>query len=89
MAGGLSGAVAEFDRALSAVDGQTAMSSVRGLLDDGVDPLAVLVDVIAAGQRGVGERWQRGKWSIAKEHAATAVAVAATEVVARFAEARR
>jgi methanogenic corrinoid protein MtbC1 len=86
MAEGLSGAVPEFDRALSAVDGRAAMSLVRRLLDDGVDPLVVLVDVIAAGQRKVGERWQRGEWSIAKEHAATAVAVAATEVVARFAE---
>jgi len=80
------GAVAGFDRALSAVDGRAATSLVRELLEAGEDPLAVLVDVIAAGQRTVGERWQRGEWSIAKEHAATAVAVSATEVVARFAE---
>ncbi|HEX6344272.1 cobalamin B12-binding domain-containing protein [Umezawaea sp.] len=86
MTGALSGGSVEFDRALSAVDGRAAASVVRGLLDDGEDPLAVLVDVIAAGQRTVGERWQRGEWSIAKEHAATAVAVSATEVVARFAE---
>jgi MerR family transcriptional regulator, light-induced transcriptional regulator len=83
---GLSGATAEFDRALSAVDDRAATSLVRRLLDEGVDPLSVLVDVIATGQRTVGDRWQRGEWSIAKEHAATSVAVSATEVVARFAE---
>ncbi|MET1073323.1 MAG: cobalamin-dependent protein [Umezawaea sp.] len=75
-----------FDHALSTVDASAAVALVQGLLDDGVAPLTVLVDVIALGQRAVGDRWQRGEWTVAKEHAATAVAVSATEAVTRFAE---
>jgi methanogenic corrinoid protein MtbC1 len=78
--------VEAFDHALTTVDEQAAVALVRGLLDDGTDPLTVLVDVIAHGQRAVGDRWQRGEWTVAKEHAATAVAISATGVVARFAE---
>ncbi|WNV92121.1 cobalamin-dependent protein [Umezawaea sp. Da 62-37] len=78
--------IGAFDDALSTVDAAAAVAVVRGLLDDGVDPLTVLVDVIARGQRAVGDRWQRGEWTVAKEHAATAVAISATEAVARFAE---
>ncbi|MBM7775804.1 methanogenic corrinoid protein MtbC1 [Actinokineospora baliensis] len=43
----------------------------------------MLVDVIASAQRTVGDRWQRGEWTVAEEHAATAVSVSATEAVAR------
>jgi methanogenic corrinoid protein MtbC1 len=43
----------------------------------------LLTDVVGPAQRIVGEKWQRGEWSVAKEHAATAVAVSATESVAR------
>ncbi|WNV87281.1 cobalamin-dependent protein [Umezawaea sp. Da 62-37] len=75
-----------FDRALSEVDGEAAVAVVLGLIADGADPLAVLVDVVAAGQRRVGERWQRGEWSVAREHAATGVSVLATEAIARHAE---
>jgi len=74
-----------FDHALSTVDEHAAVALVRGLLDDGIDPLDVLVDLIARGQREVGERWQRGEWTVAKEHAATAVAISATKEVDRFA----
>ncbi|OLR94180.1 cobalamin B12-binding domain-containing protein [Actinokineospora bangkokensis] len=72
-----------FAAALVAADLDAATAAVTALLDAGTDPLAVLVDVIGPAQRRAGDRWQRGEWSVAQEHAATAVAVAATEVVAR------
>ena len=54
---------------------------VETMLTAGAEPVAVLTDVIAAAQRAVGARWQRGEWTIAQEHAATAMAVAATKTV--------
>ncbi|MCG8917275.1 cobalamin B12-binding domain-containing protein [Actinokineospora sp. PR83] len=77
---------ARFDDALGRVDADAAVGVVDGLLDAGADPLGVLVDVIAAGLRRIGERWQRAEWTVAQEHAATAVAVVATRAVARHAE---
>ncbi|WP_018684579.1 cobalamin B12-binding domain-containing protein [Actinokineospora enzanensis] len=77
-------AVGRFDGALASVEVETAVSVVEGLLAAGVDPVDVLVDVIASAQRTVGERWQRGEWTVAEEHAATAVSVSATEAVARW-----
>ncbi|WP_243770283.1 cobalamin B12-binding domain-containing protein [Amycolatopsis acidicola] len=73
----------EFGELVSTVDSEDAVALVERALDDGADPMAVLVDVIAAAQRRVGFRWQRGEWSVAQEHAATAVAVSATEAVTR------
>ncbi|HEY0641468.1 MAG TPA: cobalamin-dependent protein, partial [Pseudonocardiaceae bacterium] len=85
MADPVAEAIARFDRALSTVDTEDAVTVVERLLDDGVDPVTVLVDVIAVTQRAVGGRWQRGEWTVAEEHAATAVALSATEAVARHA----
>jgi methanogenic corrinoid protein MtbC1 len=53
------------------------------MLEAGFPPVTVLTEVIAAAQRAVGARWQRGEWTVAQEHAATAMAVAATKTVAR------
>ena len=55
---------------------------VADMLASGADPVSVLTDVVAAAQREVGKRWQRGEWSVAEEHAATAMAISATKVVA-------
>ncbi|GLW90933.1 cobalamin B12-binding domain-containing protein [Actinokineospora globicatena] len=76
-------ALARFDGALASVDVDAAVDVVERLLDDGTDAVTVLVDVIASAQRTVGDRWQRGEWTVAEEHAATAVSVSATEAVAR------
>ncbi|RLK62171.1 cobalamin B12-binding domain-containing protein [Actinokineospora cianjurensis] len=76
--------LARFDGALASVDVDAAIDVVEDLVAGGVDPITVLVDVIASAQRTVGERWQRGEWSVAEEHAATAVSVSATEAVARW-----
>ena len=78
-------AVDRFDRAVTTARREDALGVVDALLADGVDPMTVLVDVVAAVQREVGARWQRGEWSVAQEHAATAVSVSALELVARSA----
>ncbi|GAA1603197.1 cobalamin-dependent protein [Kribbella sancticallisti] len=75
--------LAAFELALAGVNSTAAVEVVEGLLADGVEPVDVLTGVIAAAQRNVGARWQRGDWSVAEEHAATGVAAAATEAVAR------
>ncbi|WP_197382377.1 cobalamin B12-binding domain-containing protein [Mycolicibacterium mengxianglii] len=70
-----------YDQALTTGNATAVTSAVHTLLDTGINPVQVLTGVIAAGQRAVGIHWQRGEWTVAQEHAATALAVAATEVV--------
>lgn len=70
-----------YGRALARGDTAAVTQLVRDMLAAGVEPVAVLTDVIAAAQREVGRRWQRGEWTVAQEHAATALAVSATRVV--------
>ena len=76
--------LADYQDALARRNRARATGIVTRLLSDGVDPLTVLTDVIAASQRDVGMRWQRGEWSVADEHAATAISVAATRAVGEF-----
>lgn len=78
-----SDAVERFDAAVARADVDAALSVVSELLGDGLDPVAVMVDVIAPVQTKVGQRWQSGAWSVAQEHAATSVAVSALEAVTR------
>ncbi|BBZ36598.1 cobalamin B12-binding domain-containing protein [Mycolicibacterium confluentis] len=73
----------EYEAAVAASDRPRVVALVDKMLDDGMAPLSVLTDVVATSQRVIGQRWQRGEWSVAQEHAATAMAMAATEVVAR------
>lgn len=72
-----------YEAALAADDAGAARALMERLLADGMDPVTILTDVVAASQRTVGARWQRGEWTVAKEHAATAIAVAATQAVTR------
>ncbi|MDZ4267033.1 MAG: cobalamin-dependent protein [Mycobacterium sp.] len=72
-----------YEKALTSDDAGAARALMERLLAEGVDPVAILTDVVAASQREVGARWQRGEWTVAKEHAATAIAVAATKAVTR------
>lgn len=44
-----------------------------GLLADGMAPADVIVGVLAPTQRQVGVLWEQNRWSVADEHAATAV----------------
>ncbi|WP_264011619.1 cobalamin B12-binding domain-containing protein [[Mycobacterium] manitobense] len=78
----LTDALNGYEDALSANDAVAATTLVTRLLANGADPVAVLTDVVATAQRTVGSRWQRGEWTVAEEHAATAIAVAATTAVA-------
>ena len=66
-------AITRFDDALSRGDETAAVSLVGHMMEDGADLVTVLSDVIGAAQREVGRRWQRGLWSVAQEHVATAV----------------
>lgn len=69
--------------AVSAVDEYAATELVLRLLDEGADPECVLLDVIAVVQGRVGEEWAANRFSVAQEHAATAIndrAVAAVSV---------
>ena len=71
-----------YDAALSRGDTAAVTELVADMLASGSEPVSVLTDVVAAAQREVGKRWQRGEWSVAEEHAATAMAISATKVVA-------
>jgi methanogenic corrinoid protein MtbC1 len=78
-----SSALRRYDQALAHGDRSKIVALVDHLLGSGTAPLDILIDVVAAAQRNIGRRWQRGEWSVAQEHAATAMGIAATEVVAR------
>lgn len=73
----------DYDAAFTRGDAETVTSIVEGLLVGGAEPVSVLTDVVAAAQREVGRRWQRGEFTVAQEHAATATAISATRVVAK------
>ncbi len=70
-----------YDHALHRGDTAANTRLVQDMLAGGVEPVSVLTDVVAAAQREVGKRWQRGEWTVAQEHAATAMAVSAAKVV--------
>ena len=59
-----------------------AVALVTGLLDDGVPPQRVMIDLIASTQGRVGELWASNEWSVAREHAATAISERALSAVA-------
>nr|WP_253851693.1 B12-binding domain-containing protein [Mycobacterium sp. 1423905.2] len=75
-----------YDDALAKGDSQAVIGLMQEMLTAGAEPVAVLTDVIAAAQREVGRRWQRGEWTVAQEHAATAMAITATKVIAEHVE---
>lgn len=74
--------VERLDAAVAAGDADAALARVDDLLGEDLDPLDV-IDVIAAVQRRVGERWQSARWCVAQEHAATAAATSALESLSR------
>ncbi|MFD5746541.1 B12-binding domain-containing protein [Streptomyces sp. NPDC127033] len=68
--------------ALVAGDERRAVGVVTRALDDGADPEAVLLDLIAAAQRRVGEAWAGALLTVAQEHAATAISDRAVAALA-------
>lgn len=69
-------------QALADADVGGAVSALDDGLGRGTTSRQLLQDVVARGQREAGDRWLNGSWSIADEHAATAVAEQAMAVVA-------
>ncbi len=78
----------EFEQALADGDAGAAVALVERLIADGTPVATVMLDVIAEAQRRIGERWQRGEWSVAQEHTATGVSMSAVEAIARQARSR-
>jgi methanogenic corrinoid protein MtbC1 len=74
--------VRELLQALSNADNVTAVEVLEDALELGKAPKELLLDVLIPGQREVGRLWMNGTWSVADEHAATAVAEQALTVVA-------
>jgi len=54
-------------------DEHGAVEMVTELLDNGVPPQRIMLDLIAPTQIRVGELWAANEWSVAREHAATAI----------------
>ncbi|MGW0177970.1 cobalamin B12-binding domain-containing protein [Nocardia sp. NPDC003345] len=54
-------------------DESTATATVIAALDNLSDPQEILLDVIAAVQLRVGTEWAAGRFTVAQEHAATAI----------------
>jgi methanogenic corrinoid protein MtbC1 len=66
-----------------------AVEVVTGLLDAGVPPQRIMIDLIARTQGRVGELWAANEWSVAREHAATAISERALAAVAARIDVRR
>jgi len=72
----------EFLRLVGEGDEYGAVEMVGELLDGGVAPQRILIDLIAGTQARVGELWAANEWSVAREHAATAISERAVAAVA-------
>jgi methanogenic corrinoid protein MtbC1 len=68
--------------ALRAGDRSAALGVVRRMRGDGHDVLSVIENLLAPAQLRVGELWVRDDWSVAQEHAATAISEAAITMLA-------
>ena len=69
-------AVEEYLAAVARGDRAAALELVRRLQHDGAGPLEVMTGVIAPAQSRIGELWATDAWSVAQEHAATAISEA-------------
>lgn len=70
-------------RALRDADGERATDVVLGLLDAGSPVSAIVRDVLVPAQETVGQLWEQGAWTVADEHAATAITESAVAALAR------
>ena len=62
-------------------DPADATDLVMDLLESGASLAEIVQDVLAPAQSRVGELWERGEWSVAQEHTATAVTEAAVSAL--------
>lgn len=67
----------KYFRSLRSADARGASGFVLEMFDEGTPVHRITSDVLAPAQVRVGELWQQGDWSVADEHAATAVTEAA------------
>ena len=75
-------------RSVRAVDTAEASDFVLELFDEGTPVQRITGEVLGPAQVRVGELWQQGDWSVADEHAATAVTEAAVLALAHAARPR-
>lgn len=59
-----------------------ARTAALGLLDEGLEPRALYLEVLAPALREVGSRWEQGLISVAQEHLATAIVSSVMATVA-------
>ncbi len=76
-------------RTVADVDAARASEFVLDMLDEGTPIARITTEVLAPAQRRVGELWEQGRWSVADEHAATAVTDMALSALAAAAGRRR
>jgi methanogenic corrinoid protein MtbC1 len=62
-----------FWQALASRDERAALAVALGALDAGLGAETVLLDVVAVAQRRVGSEWAANRFTVAQEHAATAI----------------
>jgi MerR family transcriptional regulator, light-induced transcriptional regulator len=74
--------VEEYLAALGGGDRAAALAQVRDLQDRGHDLLEIIHRLLAPAQLRVGELWMADDWSVAQEHAATAISEAVLTTVA-------
>lgn len=77
---------AYLDRAISR-EAQAGVHLALGLLERGVPSEVVIVDVLAAAQHEVGERWLRDEWTVADEHLVSGVTQKTLDAVSTAIEA--
>ena len=77
----MTGAAEEYLAAISRGDRTGALAVVRRHVEAGATPLEVMDQVIAPAQKKVGRLWAADTWSVAQEHAATAVSEAVLSVL--------
>jgi methanogenic corrinoid protein MtbC1 len=78
----LAGLAGRYLAALEDADRRGAVAVAEQALDEGADPTRVLLEIVVPAQTEVGVRWQANRWSVAQEHAATAISEAAVAAVA-------
>lgn len=75
-------------RTVTDVDEAEATRVVLTLLDEGTPLERITAEVLGAAQVRVGRLWEQGRWSVADEHAATAVTETALSALAAAARRR-
>ncbi|MGJ7450645.1 cobalamin B12-binding domain-containing protein [Aquipuribacter sp. MA13-6] len=80
--------LSQYFATVRAADADAACALVTDLLGQGHDVESVIREVLAPTQVEVGRLWQRGYWSVADEHAATAVTDRALSVLTSTIERR-